>query len=492
MLKTYLFPFLLSIGFCVGLGFWDYLSEIKDAPLFFVLVLSSTFFFIAVKQLHSSIFKYIFLALFFVISLYIASGTGFLQGHMSLGIVASIFQSNTNEAFEFLSVVDPKYIVFAFVIFLSLCFYILFFNQANQGNYPKLILALIFIANGVSVFGVQTALATVKYKQEEAKLLEDNLQDIDWQIQQVNASYDNQVIIIGESVQRDHLSLYGSKDDTTPFLNEMPLDVVDHYIATAPNTVTSLTRTLTLVDQNREPQIAKNVVTLAKQAGYNTIWISNQGFMGKNDTAISKIAIHADHQFFLKSGNYMSSNIDDDKMVEILQAQLKKYANQKNVIFIHMMGSHPDACERLFKAPRMYANKPETINCYLSSINKLDHFIEQIYTSLKADQRSFSVTYFSDHGMTVDEDSYHVDNEFKDNYQVPFFVLRSDAQAKNHYNKTVSAYDYMHIYADLLGVKTPLLDPKKSLANIEDNQNVTVFDWDDYVPYKKLNESEAQ
>ena len=486
MLKTYLFPFLLSIGFCVGLGFWDYLSEIKDAPLFIVLVLSSTFFFIAVKQLHSSIFKYIFLALFFVISLYIASGTGFLQGHMSLGIVASMFQSNTNEAFEFLSVVDLKYIVFAFFIFLSLCFYILFFNPTRQGNYRKLILALIFIANGVSVFGVQTALATVKYKQEEAKLLEDNVQDVDWKIQQVNASYDNQVVIIGESVQRDHLSLYGAKEDTTPFLNQMPLDVVDHYIATAPNTVTSLTRTLTLVDQNREPQIAKNVVTLAKQAGYNTIWISNQGFMGKNDTAISKIAIHADHQFFLKSGNYMSSNIDDDKMVEILQAQLKKYANQKNVIFIHMMGSHPDACERLFNAPRMYANKPETINCYLSSINKLDHFIKQIYNTLKADQRNFSVTYFSDHGMTVDEDSYHVDNDFKDNYQVPFFVLRSDAQAKNYYNKNVSAYDYMHIYADLLGVKTPLLDPKKSLANIEDNQNVTVFDWDDYVPYQSL------
>lgn len=405
---------------------------------------------------------------------------------MSLGIVASMFQSNTNEAFEFLTVIEPQFISFVFILFFALSFYLFIFDSQKQNSYKKVILALIFLVNGISIFGIQAALATVKYKQEEAKLLEDNSQIVDWKIQKVDAVYDNQVIIIGESVQRDHLSLYGSKDDTTPFLNEMPLDVVDHYIATAPNTVTSLTRTLTLVDQNREPQIAKNVVTLAKQAGYNTIWISNQGFMGKNDTAISKIAIHADHQFFLKSGNYMSSNIDDDKMVEILQAQLKKYANQKNVIFIHMMGSHPDACERLFKAPRMYANKPETINCYLSSINKLDHFIEQIYTSLKADQRSFSVTYFSDHGMTVDEDSYHVDNEFKDNYQVPFFVLRSDAQAKKHYNKTVSAYDYMHIYADLLGVKTPLLDPKKSLANIEDNQNVTVFDWDDYVPYQSL------
>lgn len=486
MLKTYLFPILLSIGFCVGLGFWDYLSALKDAPLFFVLVISSTFFLIAIKQFKGRWIKSIFLILFLFLCAYISSGTGFLQGHMSLGIIASMFQSNSNEAFEFLSVVDPQYIIFAILLFLATFFYIFFFDTTTQGNYRKLILALILLVNGISIFWIQTALATVKYKQEEAKLLEDNTQIVDWKIQSVQPQYDNQIIIIGESVQRDHMSLYGAKEDTTPFLSKMPLQVVEHYIATAPNTVTSLTRTLALMDKNRDPQIAMNVVTLAKQAGYNTMWISNQGFMGKNDTAISKIAIHADHQFFLKSGNYMSSNIDDDQLVDILQTQLKKYPNQKNVIFIHMMGSHPDACERLFESPRLYASKPERINCYLSSINKLDHFVEKIYTNLKADQRSFSINYFSDHGMTVDEDSYHVDNEFKDNYQVPFFVLTSDAKAKNDYAKTVSAYDYMNIYAGLLGIKTPLLDQNRNLDQIPDNQNVMVFDWDDYIPYHSL------
>jgi len=486
MLKTYLFPFLLSIGFCVGLGFWDYLSEIKDAPLFFVMVLSNTFFFIAVKQLKNKIIKASFLVIFFFICLYIASGTGILQGHMSLGIVASMFQSNTNEAFEFLTVIEPQFIIFAFILFFALSFYLFIFDSQKQSSYKKAILALIFLMNGISIFGIQAALATVKYKQEEAKLLEDNSQIVDWKIQKVDAVYDNQVIIIGESVQRDYLSLYGYAEKTTPFLSKMPLKVVDHYIATAPNTVTSLTRTLAKIDQDKNPQIAMNVVTLAKQAGYNTVWISNQGFMGKNDTAISKIAIHADHQFFLKSGNYMSSNIDDMKMLDILQEQVKKYPNQKNVFFVHMMGSHPDACERLFDSPRLYKNKPERINCYLSSINKLDHFIGEMYSSLKAEKRSFSINYFSDHGMTVDEDSYHIDNDYKDNYQVPFFVLSSDAKQKIVLDKTVSGYDYMNIYAGLLGIQTPLLDEQRSLDKVPDNHDVTVFDWDDYVFYNSL------
>lgn len=486
MLKTYLFPFLLSIGFCVGLGFWDYLSEIKDAPLFFVMVLSSTFFFIAVKQLKNKIIKASFLVIFFFICLYIASGTGILQGHMSLGIVASMFQSNTNEAFEFLTVIEPQFIIFAFILFFALSFYLFIFNSQKQSSYKKAILALIFLVNGISIFGIQAALATVKYKQEEAKLLEDNSQIVDWKIHKVDAVYDNQVIIIGESVQRDYLSLYGYAEKTTPFLSKMPLKVVDHYIATAPNTVTSLTRTLAKIDQDKNPQIAMNVVTLAKQAGYNTVWISNQGFMGKNDTAISKIAIHADHQFFLKSGNYMSSNIDDMKMLDILQEQVKKYPNQKNVFFVHMMGSHPDACERLFDAPRLYMSKPEKIDCYLSSINKLDQFVEQTYSVLNTAQRSFSINYFSDHGMTVDEDSYHVDNEYKDNYQVPFFVLTSDAKNKIEYKKTISGYDYMNIYAGLLGIQTPLLNGKRHLETIPDNKNVTVFDWDDYISYNSL------
>jgi len=150
------------------------------------------------------------------------------------------------------------------------------------------------------------------------------------------------------------------------------------------------------------------------------------------------------------------------------------------------MGSHPDACERLFKSPRLYPEKTKPMNCYLSSINKLDRFIEKAYKQLEQTNRSFSITYFSDHGMTVQDDGIYVDNDHKANYQVPFFILSSDAKSRQHLYKSISAYQYLDIYAGLLGVETPLLSPVKQLENLPSNNDITVFDWENYVPYEKL------
>lgn len=151
-----------------------------------------------------------------------------------------------------------------------------------------------------------------------------------------------------------------------------------------------------------------------------------------------------------------------------------------------MMGSHPDACERLFKSPRLYPKKTEAMNCYLSSINKLDGFIEKAYKQLQKTKGSFNITYFSDHGMTVSDSGIYVDNDHKENYQVPFFVLSSDAKAKKYLDKRVSAYQYLDIYAGLIGVETPFLNKENQLEKLKNNEDVTVFDWENYVPYRHL------
>ncbi|MDQ8954183.1 sulfatase-like hydrolase/transferase [Acinetobacter rudis] len=479
-------PLLVAVGLIIGLGFWEFLFKFSDFLIFLIIVLFSTCFLILIKCSEWRWAKHIGFILSTLICLYIATGTGFLQGRMSIGIIASIYQTNHNEALEFLSVVQYKYIVYALVV-LGLSAYF-FYKMPRLYNlrFPRYIAIILIVLNVFNLFFVQTARAIIKYKKEEAILYAGQEIKPDWKINKVNYPYDNQIIIIGESVQRNYLSLYGYPEKTTPFLDRMPVTVVDDYISTSANTATSLPRTLAYMDQDRHIQSAMNVVTLANQAGYNTIWISNQGFVGKNDTNISQIAIHAKHQFFLKSGNYMSEDIDDDHMLTILSNQLKKYKGQKNIIFIHMMGSHPDACERLFNSPRLYPKKTEAMNCYLSSINKLDHFIEKAYKQLEKTKRSFNITYFSDHGMTVSDSGIYVDNDHKANYQVPFFILSSDAHTKKHIDKRISAFQYLDIYAGLIGVETPLLKPESQLENLENNTDVTVFDWENYVPYLNL------
>lgn len=481
----YILPLIITIGLVLGLGFWDFLFKLGDALVLLVIVLFSCSFFILLKCAEWRWAKHIGFILSALICFYIATGTGFLQGRMSIGIIASIYQTNHNEALEFLSVVQYKYILFAVVLLIA-CTYFFYFTPRYNFKFPKFLVILLVVLNIFNLFFAQTARAIIKYKKEEAILYAGQEIKPDWKIKQVNYPYDNQIVIIGESVHRDFLSLYNYPEKTTPFLDRMPVTVVDDYISASANTATSLPRTLAYMDSDRNIHSAMNVVSLANQANYNTIWISNQGFVGKNDTNISQIAIHAQHQFFLKSGNYMSEDIDDEHMLSILANQLKKYHGQKNIIFIHMMGSHPDACERLFKSPRLYPKKTDSMNCYLSSINKLDSFIEKVYQQAEKSKRSFNISYFSDHGMTVTDSGIHVDNDQKANYQVPFFMLSSDAKSKQYLTKRVSAYQYLDIYAGMIGVDTPILNAEKELNKIANNNDVTVFDWENYVPYEQL------
>lgn len=482
----YLLPFILSIAYAVGLGFWDYFLRLKDIPIFIVIIIFSSYFFILLKQCRNVFLKNISFFILFTLILYISTSTGLLQGHMSLGIIASAFQTNQNEAFEFLSVISVKYLIFSVGLLFLTIYYLFFYKLESRLNFNKFFIVLVLLLNVVSVFFIQTADALKRYKKEEKELMEDNNGAVDWKIKTVIPKYDNQIIVIGESVPREYLSLYGFKEKTTPFLDSAPVKFIDHYVSAAPNTATSLVRTLAYMDENHDIDIKKNVVTLANQAGYNTIWISNQGFMGKNDTAVSKIAIHADHKFFLKSGNYRSKNTDDEILLKILNAQLNKYNDKKNVIFVHMMGSHPDACERLFNQPKLYPQYSNNINCYLSSLNKLDNFMQQIYSQMKSTKKSFNIIYFSDHGMSVDDFGYYVDNKNKMNYDAPFIMMGSDITKKEEVKKMVSAYDFLNIYGDQLGVNASYLNANRNLRDIPTNTVVKVFNWENYIPYETL------
>ncbi|KMV66844.1 hypothetical protein AI29_16415, partial [bacteria symbiont BFo2 of Frankliniella occidentalis] len=64
--------------------------------------------------------------------------------------------------------------------------------------------------------------------------------------------------------------------------------------------------------------VNNNVVALANKAGYDTYWISNQGFFGEYDTPSTVIAMRAKHRYFLKSGDYNSKLVDEFSMLDLL------------------------------------------------------------------------------------------------------------------------------------------------------------------------------
>jgi len=93
----------------------------------------------------------------------------------------------------------------------------------------------------------------------------------------------NVVLIIGESLQRGHMSLYGYGKDTTPLLNDLQRrgllikfsDTVSCYGATNP----ALMRILNFSDYESERERpwfeSLSIIDMFALSGFRTMWISN-------------------------------------------------------------------------------------------------------------------------------------------------------------------------------------------------------------------------
>ncbi|MCN6444925.1 sulfatase-like hydrolase/transferase, partial [Escherichia coli] len=156
-----------------------------------------------------------------------------------------------------------------------------------------------------------------------------------WKILPGVPLYDTIVIVTGESVRRDYMSVYGYPVPTTPWLNTAPGLFIDGYTSAAASTVPSLSRTL-IYDYEQNPDSGNNVVALAAKAGYSTWWISNQGKLGEHDTRISVIASDAEHTVFLKKGSFASRKTDDMLLLQETERALADKSSPK-VIFLHMI-----------------------------------------------------------------------------------------------------------------------------------------------------------
>ncbi|HDR1352482.1 TPA: sulfatase-like hydrolase/transferase, partial [Pasteurella multocida] len=144
---------------------------------------------------------------------------------------------------------------------------------------------------------------TYSYLHQKA-LLEQGLNvKPDWKIQSVNPKYGNYVLVIGESMRANYMSLYGYPIDTTPFLKKTNAIVLDNFISASSGTQVSLLRSFYIKDKDDNFQTNNNIATLANLAGFNTYWISNQGILGEFDTAASRLAYLFKHHKFTKKGD---------------------------------------------------------------------------------------------------------------------------------------------------------------------------------------------
>lgn len=476
---------------------------------------------------HSNKFFLIALIFVFVIAFgYIPSGI--LYGPASIGVIASVYETNFSETLGFFRAMPLSIYIFTF-FYLLLFIVLLFINRhiTPSKNNKSAYYLIYFILLAFALYQPVSKEITNTDKEKEFSIADffkashfypisfiantlkvnhtyltqrDLLNDAltktpEWNILSVEPKYQNYVLIIGESMRRDYTSLYGYPQKTTPFLEDVNGLIFNLYVAAGPNTQPSLQRTLyRSINNNEDTVYTDNIISLAKLAHYKTYWLSNQGKVGEWDTMASRIGIQADEYFFTKKGGYDSGNTPDTVLLEPLKQLLAKDKDQTKLIVLHLIGSHPTFCAHLNgEAPKFHLVSQE-MSCYLDTLKQTDTLLSEINTILKEQNQSYSVIYFSDHGLAHLGEGKNLsmlnNKEYKQSYEVPFIRFSSDDKKRTMIKNPQSAFNFIHGFAQWLGIKESHLsqedffNPKK--------QPIKVFNWRGLVDYNTLKDDPAK
>ncbi|MDD4856324.1 MAG: phosphoethanolamine transferase [Sulfuricurvum sp.] len=306
------------------------------------------------------------------------------------------------------------------------------FKTIGLGVFTFVLLAVSFYKNPIKEiepFSVPTKCYVVlnaKYQEDEIwKSREKYISQIKVvKADKKNLIYDKIIVIMGESANKHHMSLYGYNAATTPFLTSLQKsNQLYVFNAIAPTNQTRYSIPIDLTDanvHNYEDRFFHSCSSLTnfKNNQYETYWISNQGRVGKHDSSISSMAYEANTTFFANL-NYLKAK-EDDVILDYLN---KLQTNSKKEMYLlHIMGSHSDYIKRYKEETALYKNTNNIVEQYDNSIHYTDYILSQIYNRFKNEK--LLLIYLSDHGeiINLENNGHGFLPPYKDEYTVPFVI----------------------------------------------------------------------
>lgn len=292
------------------------------------------------------------------------------------------------------------------------------------------------------------------------------------------------VLVIGESVRPDHLSLYGYGRDTTPGLAAARDELLlFHDVASTAHWTSFAVPGIVgrRIDGGREAGLVRTL----REAGYHSAWLSNQ----ENSDLISDADVadfaRGDYEFHLRM---------DAALLPPFEALLRQ-AGPRQFIVLHMIGSHfpyeerYDAQDRRFRPTLAdagvtgwpgVAHKAETINSYDNTLIVLDRFLVRTMAALRADPVPALLVFTSDHGENLFDDErqrfmHALTSPSKADTTVPLFFWANEAYRRRwpeallplqqRRMAPISHLDLMPTLLDLAGVDADGIAPAESLRS---------------------------
>ena len=285
----------------------------------------------------------------------------------------------------------------------------------------------------------------------------------------------NIVVIMGESLTHSKMSLFGSPEKTTPFLDELAEDKnFFSQIAFTSGVVTDVALPSffnILYEPDSTPQILTTntcLFRMAKENGFSTYFYSAQSQIGlayiKSYMCLSSIDHYLD-------GTDETMEMKQNAYDEILVDRLENVNfDTSNFIVLHQIGSHSPYGLRYpkeFEKFKINQDDKYDRNGYLNSILYTDYVLSKIIEKLREKTNKPTYVFFtSDHGEGIGNHRGHGNLKLPSNYEVPFFMYTLNTpntiKDKIEKNKYTSHYEIAKYIATLLGYDVSLLQQKEN------------------------------
>ncbi|WP_165021368.1 sulfatase-like hydrolase/transferase [Dysgonomonas sp. ZJ279] len=298
------------------------------------------------------------------------------------------------------------------------------------------------------------------------------------------------VIVIGESLTKRHMSLYGYARNTNPLLSNLvkndQLHVYTDVVSPQVHTIPVMRSLLTMSDLEHPEYFTKypSLFELFNRADYDTYLISNQEFSEKYRSSYDVLLTLAKNKY-----NVAQHKQHDDVVLDTFHEILDNQTIKNRLIVIHLIGNHM-AYE--FRYPKEYivfnnANDnlvdtaifrdkqaKKTIDKYDNSVLYNDFIINSVIKSLEGLQnQKTAMIYLSDHGEELYDYREFAGHAYEKvsppMCEIPFMVWMSDNYKKNRsdlvldINRPYSTQDFIYTISDMSGLEYEGYDDSRSL-----------------------------
>lgn len=283
------------------------------------------------------------------------------------------------------------------------------------------------------------------------------------------------VVIIGESLNRNYMSLYNYDKDTTPFQAKLGqndnVTVFERPYSAYAQTIRCIAYMLTDQNQynNRSKKMANSIsiFDVARYNGYTTRWLSSQGTPLLLDSPTAVLAGSADSQFSLPMHrSKIRHKVTDGDLISFLPTEL----NKKELIVIQLIGSH-------YPYANAYPDdfmKDSTFSEYEKSVRYNDIIIQKLFDYF-VEKKASIIAYISDHSEDIRNNIGHDPRKevfTQEMTEIPFWIYVSDEylEANKELAHLLKRAKQRVFTSDLLfDFMLSIMQLKSSFSNITNN-----------------------